>query len=201
MKQLYLIIFLNFSFLLSVQSVGINTTEPKASLSISPSAGNNIPVLQLQPQNNPIGNADGELAIIGDKLYLYNSMRSKWLTAETSMYSFAEDGNAATRLEYTADVEQTGPIIPINATIVEINIRARNATVNKRIQLHINGIAVPNNDFFPNSDGALALDNNNEYYNGNYNLDINRGDILTVTQTGGGVLQDVIVDVILKWRN
>lgn len=190
-----------FLFVINIygQRVGINTSNPQAKLDIN-AQPNGLPALQINPQSTPVGSVNGELTVIGDKLYLYSLNRKKWLSAETSMYSFAEDGNAETRLEYTGDVERTGPIIPIDATIVEINVRAANATVNKRIQLHINGIAVPNNDANPSIDGALALDNNSEFYTNTYNLNINRGDILTVTQSGVGLLRDVTVDIILKWR-
>lgn len=199
MKPSLFILLSFFVFSTYAQKVGINTSQPQAKLDIN-NQENGLPSLYLMPQTAPVGSSDGEFAVIGDRLYLYSASKGKWLSAETSLYSFAEDGVAATRLEYTGDVELTGPKIPINGTIVEINIRAEVASPLKRIQLVINGTPVPNNDTNPNIDGTLALDANGEFFTNTYNLDINSGDILTVTQGGAGTLVNVFVDIVIKWR-
>jgi hypothetical protein len=71
--------------------VGINTTStPVAQLEIQ-DGGASLPALKLTPQTNPSGTETGQLAVIGDQLYMYNATRTKWLSIESEMMMFGEN--------------------------------------------------------------------------------------------------------------
>lgn len=199
-KNYFIIItvLLSFNFLFS-QGVGINTAHPSSKLDIK-STNTGMPTLQIDPQVNPSGVNDGDLSVIGDKLYLYYKERAKWLSVESSLYNFGENGNSELELEYSGDITRTGAIIPLDATIVSININAAGGTANKGIRLKINGITVPDDDLNPSTDGVLNMIGLT-YANADYNLDINKGDILTVElENTTGTIEDIQIELILKWR-
>lgn len=199
MKNYFIIILaLSFNSIFS-QGVGINTTNPVSKLDVV-GLDNDIPTLRIEPQVNPTGSTYGDLSVIGDKLYKYDSLRGKWLSIESSLYNFATSGNAQVRLEYTGDIEISGPIVPMDATIVSIAINADSGTRNKGIQLLINGVNVANNNESPNNDGLLNM-NDFSYLNNNYNLDLKKGDSIMIRlENGTGRVRDVKVELILKWR-
>tara|TARA_R100001369_G_scaffold92771_1_gene139731 strand:- start:5097 stop:5558 length:462 start_codon:yes stop_codon:yes gene_type:complete len=125
-KQLYFLGLLTFSVQMSFSQVGIGTVTPSAELEIETSSGD-IPALKLNPQTNPIGNEMGQLAVIGDKLYMYDDVRAKYLSVETTALQFAKDGTADNDpLRFGGDVKDngSGAKMPFNGTIVYCTIQS-----------------------------------------------------------------------------
>ena len=66
--------------------VGIGTITPNAELEIK--SNSTLPALELNPQTAPVGTATGQIAVIGDKLYMFDVTRAKWLSVEATMLNF-----------------------------------------------------------------------------------------------------------------
>ncbi len=179
--------------------VGIGTTDPSAQLDV---AGTNtgIPTLALSTQTAPVGTQMGQLAIIGDKLYHFDAIRSKWLSVESSSIAFGLEGNVDNEaLEFSGDVEITGPKMPYDGTIVYISIQSSGGQSDKGFQIVKNGVDVPDN---PNStiDGFINLESGS-YINTNYNLDFNAGDYFEIdAAAAGGSVNNVSFVMWVKWR-
>jgi hypothetical protein len=179
--------------------VGIGNIEPKAELHIS-TTDNGIPALRLQPQSNPEGTATGQLAVIENELFLYDATRGKWLSIEANKYSFGlEDGADNEPLEYVGDVQNNGPKIKENSTIVYVALNARDGQTGKDIQMIIDNVNVPFNAN-PNINGLIKL-NPYSYINTAFNMDLNAGQVLKFFVTAAGnATTDITVDVWIKKR-
>lgn len=158
-----------------------------------------VPAMRLTPQTAPDGTATGQLSVIGDKLYHYDATRAKWLSVEYTLFNFGLAGPVNNQdLEYVGDIELSGPRMPFDGTIVYVTMNASSGAVNKPIQIHINGVPVPDSAN-PNIDGLLELDNYT-YTNTSYNLDFNAGDYIQVDVPSGGAVWDPSVLLKVKWR-
>jgi hypothetical protein len=179
--------------------VGIGTTDPSAQLDV---VGTNtgIPTLALSTQTAPIGTQMGQLSVIGDKLYHYDATRGKWLSVESSTIAFGLEGNVDNQaLEFTGDVETTGPKMPFDGTVVYLSIQSSGGQSDKGFQIVKNGIDVPDN---PNTtiDGSINLVSGS-YINTNYNLDFNAGDYFEIdVAAAGGNVNNVSFVMWVKWR-
>ena len=199
MKSLNLILALICLNFVSAQ-VGIGVTNPKAQLHIN-ATDNGMPALRLAPQKKPTGTSSGQIAVIGDNLYMYDATRGKWLSVEATKYSFGlEDGADNQSLEYNGDIEKSGPLLPKDGTIVYIAMNSSGGEANKGVQLQIGGVDVPNNTN-PNIDGLINLVSG-KYTNINFNLDIDQNQEIRidVSNTGNDV-EDLSVDIWIKWRS
>ena len=100
-------LLLTFSLLICnviFAQVGIGTTNPTAQLEINTS-GTSLPALEISPQSSPIGTATGQLAVIDDKLFLYDQTRGKWLSVESCLLNFGlEEDSDNVFLEYVGDI-------------------------------------------------------------------------------------------------
>jgi len=188
--------------------VGIGTTTPKAMLDIN--AETDLPALELNPQDTPTGSVTGQLAVIGDRLFLYDQDRSKWLSVETTLLNFGrESGNNNVFLEYVGDIQTLGPQMPQAGTIVYVSINSSGGKADKKLELYINNTMVANND--PATADAISIDgelqlSSNTFRTTRYNVDFNANDFIRVrvADDGGGasVRTDNITALLwVKWRN
>ncbi len=177
--------------------VGIGTTVPDAKLTIDASA-NTFAALELIPQATPTTDlGEGQLAVIGDKLYMYNDARSKWLSVESTAIQFGRNGDTDTQsLQYGGNMVDggSGPLMPFDGTIVaisaiggdgddtNINVRARDATNTNSI-----------NETF-----ALST---LRYTDTAADFDFDAGDYITVrARDAATTTDDVTVILWVKWR-
>lgn len=139
----HLFLFLLFTpFFINAQ-VGVGTLVPNGKLTIDASADTTA-ALELVPQATPTTNlADGQFAVIGDKLYMYDATRVKWLSVESTALQFGRNGDVDTQgIHYGGNMVSgtSGPLMPFDGTIIAItamgasgddtdfNVRARDAT-------------------------------------------------------------------------
>lgn len=81
-------------FLLSVScyaQIGFGETNPTAALEIKTTASD-LPGLRLNPQSSPVGVDTGQMAVIGDKLFMFDANRDKWLSIEYTTVEFGRLG-------------------------------------------------------------------------------------------------------------
>jgi hypothetical protein len=179
--------------------VGIGTLTPSAELEIE-GTNTGIPAFELNPQSGPTGSATGQLAVIGDKLYMYDDTRGKWLSTETTALNYGWAGSADNQvLWFGGDVESIGPVMPYDGTIVYVTVNSDGGNATKRMDLQINGTDVGNNAD-PTLDGRFNLTTGSFSYNA-FNIDFNSGDYLTIlaANPGGGVVDPVAI-IWVKWR-
>ncbi|WP_142784715.1 hypothetical protein [Changchengzhania lutea] len=179
-----------------ISQVGVGTTTPTAELEIE-TTNTGIPALELNPQSAPVGTVDGQLSVIGDKLYLYDNTRGKWLSVETFNLLYGRTGSRTSEvLRFMGNFanQNSGALIPMNATIVHISARARNGDSTKQFSLEIrNGGSVVSSTTY-----NLSA---REYIDTTLNIDVNSGDYL-IARIGsvGTNITDLTLTVWLKWR-
>ena len=187
---------------MSFSQVGIGTVTPSAELEIETSSGD-IPALKLNPQTNPIGNEMGQLAVIGDKLYMYDDVRAKYLSVETTALQFAKDGTADNDpLRFGGDVKDngSGAKMPFNGTIVYCTIQSSGGKEDKEFDIKINGIDVGNNTEDPTLDGKIQLNEGSFLYT-SFNIDFDAGDFIAMEVRNEGLnVQDPAAIIWVKWR-
>ncbi len=181
--------------------VGIGTVNPTSELEIE-AASSGIPALELNPQSTPLGSDMGQIAVIEDKLFMYDAVRRKWLTVESTALQFGYGLSADNQiLRFGGDVALTnsGALMPYNGTIVCVTAKSSGGNSTKRMRLMKNGANIANN-VDPNLSGRFNL-TNGAFALTTYNLDFNAGDYLAVRATGNGAaVNDPIVIVWVKWR-
>ena len=197
MRDLILKIVIGFFFTNALFSqVGIGTTNPTAELEIE-TTNTGIPALELNPQSAPTGTTVGQIAVIGDKLFMYDATRTKWLSVETTALQFGRNGSTDNRsLRFGGNVENnnTGAMMPFNGTIVAVTSRATAGLATKQFQIRVrNGTTnVATSNF-----NLVA----NEYTSTTDNLDFSAGDYITVfAQATGAAVTSPTVVLWVKWR-
>lgn len=182
---------------ISIAQVGVGTISPNGKLTIDASS-DTAAALELVPQVTPTTNlADGQLAVIGDRLYMYDNTRSKWLSIESTAIQFGRNNDVDTQnLHYGGNMvaNNSGPLMPFDGTIVaisaiggsgddtDINVRARDASNTNSI-----------NETFTLS--SLR------YTDTAANFDFNTGDYITArARDGSTTTNDVTVIFWVKWR-
>ena len=182
----------------AIAQVGIGTTNPTAELEINTS-NSTIPPLELNPQIAPVGSNSGQLAVIGDQLYLYDLIRNKWLTIETSTFTFGREGNLDGHdLEYAGDITDSGPSLLNDGTIVYIALNSSGGNPSKGIIL----------DIYNSSDALVSSQTLNlssgKLTKSDINIDFVAGDyfrVRVVNDTGSiGSVKDVSAVLWTKWR-
>ncbi|WP_298237329.1 hypothetical protein [uncultured Algibacter sp.] len=194
-------LFMCFNVSILWSQVGIGTTNPSAELEIeTTNAG--IPALQLNPQTAPNGDSDGQLSVIGDKLYMYDLTRDKWLSIEATALQFGKNGGADNELlRFGGDVRNnsSGPLMPFDGTIVYMTIQSSGGVANKQFDIKINGSDVGNN---ANNtlDGRISL-SSGSFTETDYNIDFDAGDYINLeVRNNGGDLEDTAAVIWVKWR-
>lgn len=197
----HILIFLLIIHFNGYSQIGIGTTNPTAQLEIvAPSTG--IPSLELSPQSLPIGTANGQIAVIGDKLYMYDLTRVKWLSVEATSLQFGYDGSSDGQVLLTGgDVtdSDSGAKMPFNGTIVYVTVQSSGGNTNKRFYLRLNGSNIATNAN-PNLSGRFNL-SGGAYTSTSYNINFNAGDYLsTRSSSSGSSVSDPVVIIWIKWR-
>ena len=190
----------------SFSQVGIGTTTPTAELEIE-TTNTGIPALELNPQSAPIGSVTGQLAVIGDKLFMYDATRVKWLSVEATAlqygYAYGADNQI---LFFGGDIgldptteNDTGPKMPFDGTIVYITVESSGGNTSKSFDIEINGTAVPNNAD-PTLDGRFQL-SGGTFTRTTFNIDFNAGDyIMLKAISSGSAVYDPAAIIWVKWR-
>jgi len=190
---------------LMIAQVGIATTSPTAQLEITNDVTTpDYPLLELNPQTAPVGTATGQLAVIGDLLYMYDATRGKWLTTETIPIQYGRGGDAvAQALRYAGNNASgnSGPLMPFDGTIVMItaNSNSGSATSNssKEFQVRVrNGTSTSSTINFNLTSYVFSQTD--------YNIDFNAGDFINVRardlDSSGDTVNNPAVMVWVKWR-
>ncbi len=120
-------VWINFSY----AQVGIGTRNPTSQLEIA-TTNTGIPAIEINPQSTPLGTSEGQLAVMGDvtngyKLYMYDDVRGKWLSVETSTLTLGRNSNQDnTNLRATANQGNTrsGYLMPFDGTIVHVTAKS-----------------------------------------------------------------------------
>lgn len=180
----------------SKAQVGIGTNTPSAELEIAASS-TGLPSLELNPQTSPIGNASGQISVIGDQLYLFDSTRGKWLSVGSSTFNFGGEGSQNNEnLEYAGDIDNNGPKMPQDGTIVYVTLNSSGGNLTKGITLNVhNDLNVLSSTHSMNLvDGKLIMPNSN--------FDFSSGDYFTVSVADdpGNAADDVSMVIWTKWR-
>lgn len=178
--------------------VGIGTTSPTAQLELSNSLlAPNLPLLELNPQATPAGTATGQLAVIGDQLYMYDAVRVKWLTISATPLTWSKNGNADDEnLRFGGDVanNNSGAAMPYNGTIVFISARASGGLATKGFEVRVKSGTITLSTTSFNLVGS-------NFTNTTYNVNFNAGDYINVyAVAAGAAVADPAVTVWVKWR-
>ncbi|GAA3616071.1 hypothetical protein GCM10022396_37720 [Flavivirga amylovorans] len=179
--------------------MGIGTTNPTAELEIVTSNGG-IPALEINPQTAPTGTVTGQVSLIGDKLYMYDATRTKWLSLETPILQFGRSGNQDnTPLRSAGNVgnNNSGILMPFDGTItcVTAKTNSNNGAQAKQFTIRVrNGIS---NVSTMNITTAASL-----YTNTTCNLDFSAGDYINavIANDGNGNVHSSTIALWIKWR-
>lgn len=195
-KFTLLAIVISFGYLNA--QVGIGTTSPSAELEVE-GTNTGIPALELNPQSAPAGSATGQVAVIGDQLFMYDATRAKWLSTETSVLQFSNSGNTSNTFLKYGDVANvnSGAYLPFDGTIVYIGATTSDVIgggSTKAFDVRVNnGTTVNSTTTF----NLVAW----KFLKTDYNVDFNAGDYINVlTPTAGGNVTNPTVTVWVKWR-
>jgi len=184
-----------------VAQVGVGTTNPTSELEIQ-TTNTGVPALELNPQTAPVGSADGQLSVIGDKLYMYDETRSKWLSIESNplQYGYALSADNQV-LWFGGDIESStnGAIMPFDGTIIHVTVSSSGGNASKRMDLQINGSNVGNN-LDPTLDGRFNLSSGSFTYT-DFNIDFSAGDFISIkAANAGAAVEDPAAIIWVKWR-
>ena len=181
--------------------VGIGTPTPSAELDII-TTNTGIPALELNPQTDPVGSQTGQLAVIGDKLYMYDGTRGKWLSVESTPLQYGRNGtNIDTdRLRFGGDIRNasSGAKMPLNGTIVYIAVQTAGGDADKEFDLEINGTDV-GDSVDPTIDGRFELVGGS-FYSSEYNIDFDAGDFISIQARGADDVEHPAAIIWVKWR-
>jgi len=189
---------------ISYSQIGIGTTNPSAELEIA-TTNTGVPALELNPQTLPVGTANGQLAVIGDELFIYDLTRAKWLSMAAMPIQFGRNGNVGTQtLHYGGNMvsSDSGPLMLFNGTIVGVTGTCASGNDVKDFQLRVMDYN-PVTDIITNTVTYSFSFTDFEFNNALLNLDFNTNDFFTIrarnTNTVGDVLDPAIV-IWVKWR-
>jgi hypothetical protein len=140
------------------------------------------------------GNLSAGLSTVNGQLYVYDSTRSKNLSAANIEYVFADSSAKGTYLSVgMAQATTIGYKMPTNATIVGITAIAGTAADGQQIEIR-------KNDTTP----ALATFTftSQAYSSWTTNVDLSAGDVLQTfaTWASGEPIKNVVVSIIIRWR-
>ncbi|OIQ27736.1 MAG: hypothetical protein BM564_11705 [Bacteroidetes bacterium MedPE-SWsnd-G2] len=198
MNRLMVIIafFVGFTGVVRGQ-IGVGTNNPTAELEVeTENAG--LPALELNPQTNPVGTDAGQIAVIGDELYMYDASRSKWLSMATMPLQFGRNGaTTAQNIHFGGNMVSalSGPLMPKDGTIIGITINSANGNATKEFE-----IRVRNDNSTLSTESVNLVDN--VYNSISHNIDFSSGDYITVRarDNGNGDVIDPAIVVWVKWR-
>ncbi|WP_353777235.1 hypothetical protein [Winogradskyella sp. 3972H.M.0a.05] len=202
MKDLLAIyFFLLFFTCYSVSAqVGVGTTDPTAELEIE-TTDTGIPALELNPQSSPTGNTTGQIAVIGDKLFMYDATRSKWLSVEVTPLQLGRSGGADdTNLRTVGNQNnnRSGYLMPFDGTITYVSVKSNsnNGAQSKEFSIQVRNGNTTNS-------ATTVTTSASEYTNSSLNIDFSAGDFINgrIIDDGNGDVNNVSMIVWVKWRN
>jgi hypothetical protein len=190
-----LMLFLTTSMMFA--QVGIGNTSPTAQLEIA-TTNTGIPALELNPQSAPVGDTTGQLAVIGDELYMYDAARAKWLSLQATPLQWGKRGNniSGENLQFGGDIsdDNSGAYMPLNGTIVYISATSSGGNSSKGFDVRIK---TGNSTISTTSFNLVS----NVFRKTDYNVDFNAGYYINVSaQNAGNSVVDPTVIVWVKWR-
>lgn len=186
-----------YTYTLSAQ-VGIATTVPSAQLELANNPlAPNFPLLELNPQTAPVGTATGQLAVIGNQLFMYDATRAKWLSTSATPLSWSKTGSASNEnLRFGGDVanNNSGAAMPYNGTIVFVSAQSSGGNATKGFDVRVrSGSTTLSTTTF----NLIA----NNFTNTSYNVDFVAGNYINVYAVpAGAAVTDPAVTVWVKWR-
>jgi hypothetical protein len=170
----------------SHSQIGIGTITPTAEIEVS-TTNTGIPAFELNPQSAPVGSATGQLAVIGDQLFMYDAIRTKWLSIGATAFTWSIRGNSRNEyLKFSGGGLRdlgTGAPMPFDGTIVYIAATSTAGMATKGFDILVR------NGTTTNSTTTFNLVANN-YSNTTHNINFAAGDYLNVW------CQDDAVDVV-----
>lgn len=179
--------------------VGVGTTAPTAELEIETS-NTGIPALELNPQTAPTGTDNGQISVIGDKLYMYDVVRAKWLSVENSTLAFGRNGNVDNVVLKTAGNVTNGNtsyLMPFDGTIVyvTINSNANSGAQIKQFQVRVRKGTT--NVLVTNVTTAAS-----EFSSTTFDVDFSAGDYIDmrINNDGNGNVNNPVAMIWVKWR-
>jgi hypothetical protein len=178
-----------------IGNLGIGTVNPTAKLEIDATT-ENIPALEIVPRATaPTGTANGQIVVIDNSMYMFDIVRSKWLSSETMPLSFGNNGNTGDRyLNFATVTNQanSGAKMPYNGTIVAISVQSAGGNSTKGFEIRKNGTTTSLFSF------NLTA---NAYINSTTNIDFNAGDFLNVFVVSSGTnVTNPATILFIKWR-
>lgn len=180
---------------LSAAQVGIGTNSPSSELEIE-TTNTGIPALELNPQTAPSGNQTGQIAVIGDKLFMFDRSRGKWLSVEATAFTWTGDGNTDNEVLSLGSMTDfnSGSAMPLDGTIVYVAATSSGGVATKGFDIFVrNGLSIVSTNSF-NLVG-------NSYSNSSWNVDVSAGDYVTVgAQAALGQVVNPTVTIWIKWR-
>ena len=198
---IFIIFFIQFSY----SQVGVGTTSPTSELEIE-TTNTGIPALEINPQTAPVGSADGQLAVIGDKLYMFDTSRAdfgtdgKWLSIQTSALQFGRNGNVDNTVLKKAGNSTSGNasyLMPFDGTIVygTVKTNSNSGAQSKQFQIRVrNGTTnVLTNNITTTS---------SEFTNTSLNINFSAGNYIDVRvqNDGNGNVNNPVAVIWIKWR-
>lgn len=139
-------------------------------------------------------NVAGGMTIVDGQLYIYDSTRSKHLSAANIEYVFADLSTKGTYLAIgNAQATTIGYKLPTKATIIGITAIADTAADGQQIEIRKNSSATPVATFTFTSQA---------YSSWTTDVDLLAGDILQAfsTWSSGSPIKNVVVSVYVRWR-
>jgi len=180
--------------------VGIGTVSPTSELEIE-GTDTGIPALELNPQSAPVGDAMGQLAVIGDLLYMYDDARDKWLSVESTALQFGNESSiSSNNLFFGGELQNngSGPQMPFDGTIVYLTVQTSNST-SRRMDIRINGSNVGNNAD-PTLDAQFNLSSGTFSFS-QFNIDFDAEDYISLNvNSNGSDPEDTAAIIWVKWR-
>jgi len=185
-----------FSQLIFAQ-VGIGLTDPiTAELEVD-ATDTGIPVLKLEPQTDPseVAGVRGQLAVIGDKLYQYNTNRSKWLSvSHTSIQYNKRNTLTDTPIRLGGDVRtiDAGAIMPFDGTIVIGTAKIEAGDQDKQFNILVrNGTTTLSTNAVTLVAGELTI---------SLNIDFSAGDYIVIDAVGTDTVSEPTFTLFVRWR-
>ncbi|KEZ92238.1 hypothetical protein [Nonlabens ulvanivorans] len=205
MKNLFLALTLLATTQWIQGQVGINTVSPTAELDIAAST-TNLPALELEPQSVPTGAATGQMAVIGDQLYMYDASRGKWLTIAATPLVFSRGGDIGSqslRMAGNLTTANSGILLPFDGTIIAITSNSNTVSGTAT-----NNLAAPFNVRIRQSNTTIVGGNINfnllggTYNDNTANIDFSAGNHIHVRaqNTGTDTISNPTVTIWVKWR-
>lgn len=204
MRDLILLFSIVFFIVNATYSqVGIGTTDPTAELEIE-TTSSGIPALEINPQTTPTGTANGQITVINNKLYMFDTSRGvlsalgKWLSVETTTLPYARGGNnrnnQVLRFGGVVSNQNSGALMPFDGTIVVGSARISGGDATKQFSIEVrNGATVVSTTNF-----NLTA---SEYTDTTLNIDFSAGDyIIARISNVGTTVNNPNLILWVKWR-